>query len=103
MWLEADLGGPERVNIGLVWNYTGNCAWMWRAAGADIAEFDGHRAVDCLPALTGAIALMRDEPERFKALDPTNGWGSYDTLLPALDRLVVAFTAAPNAYVRVSR
>jgi hypothetical protein len=101
--LYADLGGPEPVSLRLNWNYTSNGAEMWCAAGANLAEFAGKTAGECLPALTAAVATMRAEPERFRAMDPPNGWGSYDTLLPALDELVAAFTEAPMARVWVSK
>jgi hypothetical protein len=43
IWLEADLGGPEPLHLDS-WNYTSNCAAMWRAAGADLSEFHDRPA-----------------------------------------------------------
>lgn len=103
IWLEADLGGPEPMEVGLWWNYTSNCGPMWREAGADLAEFHGRQAGDCGEALLCAIQTMEREPERFQAMNPSNGWGSYDTLLPALRELLEMFKRAPRATVKVSR
>lgn len=102
--LEADLGGPEMIEVGdLSWNYTSNCAPMWRSAGADLASFDGRPAWECIPVLGAAIGEMDLHPEIYEEMNPENGWGSFDTLLPLLRDLLEAFRAAPNAIVRVSR
>lgn len=103
IYLEADLGGPERVSLGLQWNYTSNCGPMWREAGADLAEYHGKRANDCIPSLRAACADMNARPAHYRMSDSPNGWGSYDTLLPRLFELLAAFEAAPDAFVRVSR
>ena len=101
--LDIDTGGPEPAVVGRDWNYTTNCAPMWREAGADLAEYDGKLAGACVPSLSNAIDVMRLESARFKAMNPENGWGSYDSLLPALDKLLSNFRAHPLATVRVSR
>jgi len=101
--LTVDTGGPEPACVGRGWNYTSNCARMWRLAGADLAEFHGKPAADCLPILVAAIRRMEDDPAPFRALDPANGWGSYDSLLPALRDLADQFRAHPKATVAVSR
>lgn len=102
--LEADLGGPEPVRVGyLDWNYTSNCAPMWGEAGADLAAFHGKPARECEPLLCDAIIRMRLHPEKYLAMNPKNGWGSYETLLPKLEALLEAFREAPDARVYVSR
>jgi hypothetical protein len=103
IWLEIDTGGPEPACVGRDWNYTSNCVPMWRAAGADLAEFHGKSAADCIPVLSAAIELLRAEPARFEAMDPENGWGSYETLVPALEALLANFEHHPRATVGVSR
>jgi hypothetical protein len=91
------------ADYGYNWNYTTNCAPMWRLAGADLAGFDGKQAAECAAVLREAIASMRREPDRYKALDPPNGWGSFDELLPHLEELLKRLEKHPNAYVRVWR
>lgn len=102
VWLEVDTGGPEPAGL-TDWNFTSNVAPMWRAAGADLAEFDGRTAGDCLPVLVAAIAEMEALPGKFRAMDSPNGWGTYDHLLPRLRVLADQFRAHPKATVRVSR
>lgn len=104
IWLEADLGGPEPVSVGnLDWNYTSNVSGMWREAGADLAAFDGRPVWECLPLLKLALTNLRSDPAKYRAMDPVDGWGSYDGVMPFLERLHEAMLAAPKATVRVSR
>lgn len=103
IWLTIDTGGTEPAHIGHGWNYTSNCAPMWRAAGADLAEFDGKTAGECLPQLHTAIDGLKASPAVYRAMNPDNGWGSYDILVTALDVLALQFAAHPKATVRVSR
>lgn len=104
IWLVIDTGGTEPARVGeLDWNYTSNCGPMWRAAGADLAEFDGKPAGECFPILTDAIAELRANPEKYMAMNPPNGWGSYKSLIPALVELAKGLEPHPKAIVRVSR
>ena len=103
IWLEVDTGGPEPAQVGTDWNYTGNCARMWEAAGANLAEFDGKLADECLPVLQAAIDELRANPGYYTAMNPPNGWGSYDSLVPTLEALAATFALHPLAKVRVTR
>ena len=102
IWLEVDLGGPEPIRIDNGWNYTSNCGPMWRAAGIDLAECHGRDAGRCAEELRAAINTLKADPARFQAMNPPNGWGSFDTLVPALEELLKLFESAPRAIVRVS-
>lgn len=103
IWLTIDTGGPEPATVWDRFNYTSNCGPMWRAAGADLAEFHGRTAAQCATILRAGIATLEADPKRFRAMDPPNDWGSYDSLLPALRSLADAFEAHPLATVGVSR
>jgi hypothetical protein len=85
----------------LDWNYTSNCAPMWRKAGADLAEFDGKPAGECAPILAAAITAMENDPDTYRAMNPENGWGDYDSLMRALRRLLEGFRSEPHMRVRV--
>lgn len=102
VWLEIDTGGPEPLCHGS-WNYTSNMSTAWREAGADLAEFHGKPAGEVLPALDAAVALMRTDPARFRAFDSPNGWGTHETLVPALQSLADLFRKHPKMIVRVWR
>ena len=76
---------------------------MWRDAGVDLAAFDGRSAGECLYALEAGIRVLRLFPGKYQAMDPPNGWGSYRTLVPALEQLAEQFRSHPKATVQVSR
>lgn len=104
IWLTIDTGGEEPATVGSdSWNYTSNCSPMWRAANCDLAEFDGKSAGDCAQVLRAGIANMKANPAPFVAMNPENKWGSYETLVPALEKLLAEFESHPKASVRVSR
>lgn len=106
IWLEADLGGPESIEIGDTFNYTSNCSGMWRKAMPEtdgLAGFDEQRAVDVIPVLQSGIRKMQRDPEGYIKMEPDNGWGDFDGQLDWLKRLLEHFQTAPAAQVRVSR
>ena len=56
-----------------------------------------------VPLLTDGLALLLDQPERFKALNPANGWGSYDGLVRLVREYLAACIAHPEALVTADR
>jgi hypothetical protein len=103
VWLEIDTGGPEPAVVSEARNMTSNVAPMWRLAGADLAHFAGMPAVECIPDLRKAIAKMEDDPAPYRALNPRNGWGDYESCLGYLRALLADFLNHPKATVKVSR
>jgi len=103
LYLTIDTGSDERALVVECGNMTSNVAPMWRLAGANLAEFAGKTAADCLPLLRAAVASMEDNPAPYLELNPPNGWGSYDTCLEYLRGLVRHFAAHPLCTVEVSR
>ena len=77
-------------------NITYNLGRMWRAAGFDDAACDEGEAGEIVHMIELAIANLRADPERFRAMNPANGWGTYEGLIDALDLLRAACTAHPN-------
>lgn len=106
---EVDLGGPEPACYTVYEaNYTHNCNVMAREAGIYGVlwrpEENGiETAGQLIAPLRAGIKIMEDEPARFIALNPSNGWGSYDTFLPWVRDYLQACIAAPKATVSVSR
>jgi hypothetical protein len=54
------------------------------------------------PLRKGLTRLKRD-PERFRAFNPQNGWGSYAALVSFVDNYLEACKTYPDARVRVWR
>jgi len=107
---EVDTGGPEPKTFTVFEaNYTHNCGKM--ASEAGIYEYvwrpeeceDVKVAGDIIEPLRRGIKFMEDEPQRFIALNPDNGWGSYETFLPWLRSYLEACIENPKATIYASR
>lgn len=108
---EVDTGGPDSSSDWVVFdsNYTHNCSKM--AVEAGVYEYvwrpeecsDVKTAGDLVTPLRRAIQVMEDDPSRFKSLNPSNGWGSYETFLPWLREYLQACLKYPKAKIRASR
>lgn len=108
---EIDTGGPNSPKSFSVYeaNYTHNCNVMAEEAGIYRYVWrpdecgDVKQAGDLIEPLRRGIKLMEDEPQRFIALNPKNGWGSYETFLPWLRRYLEACVDYPKATIRACR
>ncbi len=85
------------------WNFTGNGARMWHPAGAHISEWSGQTTEFCAMQLADALATLQRDPVKFRALEPSNGWGTYDQMVLALADLLEMLRKSPGAKVSVSR
>jgi hypothetical protein len=88
---------------------THNCVKMAEAAGIYKHVWrpeecnDIKIAGDLIEPLQRCIAIMKNDPAKFIALNPTNGWGSYDTFLPFLERYLAACIKYPKSEIYASR
>jgi len=85
-------------------NYTHNCNPMIRDAGLTQwpYEVDGWKASYLGALLREAIENLEAEPAVYQAMNPPNGWGSYDTLLPVLRKVRDECLKYPSTTVRMS-
>lgn len=102
--LEADLGGPEPVSVGrLEANMTYNVAPMFReAVGTSPSDWDGMEAAKVAAICTAILHAFNLEPDRFKKLNPPNGWGDFEGARAFIQLILDACRAAPKSTVRVS-
>jgi beta-galactosidase/beta-glucuronidase len=110
LYVEVDTGGPLPHTCDLYdANYTHNCAKMASEAGIYEYVWRPHECVDVkcagdlIDPLRRGIDRMLAEPQRFIALNPENGWGSYDTFVPWLEKYLNACQNHPKAQIYVSR
>lgn len=61
------------------------------------------KARQLIEPLRIGLALLESDPERFKAFDAENKWGTYDQFVPWIRSYVAACEANPDAEVSVSR
>ena len=84
------------------WNYTHNCNDMMRDAGYDwIYGLHGQLLSDTLPKFQAMLENLESNPEKYRAMNPENGWGDYDRLCALwreiLPRAKEIAEAVPNA------
>lgn len=80
--------GKEEVAIIDVGNYTSNIYGMYyEAFRRDWKFINGMVAGEALPDIKDAIKHMEKHPDKFKAMNPKNGWGDYEGALQYLKDL----------------
>ena len=95
----------QLVEISDTWrNYTHNCNRMIRDAGLTEWPYSVHgwAASTLGERLSAALDVLRSDPDKYRAMDPENGWGSYDTLVPLLEQVVESCRQYPSARVQMS-
>ena len=89
-------------------NITHNLAPMAKKAGIyrhlwRPSEIGITKAGQLINPLMVGLALLKSDPERFKAFDSSNGWGLYELFVPFVDKYLAACIDNPDADVTVSR
>lgn len=80
-----DAAGIERIS-----DDRGPVTWLWHIAGMS--------GPDGAAILHAVIGQFEADPDWFRAMDPENGWGSYDTLLPVLREMRAAVPEWPTSW-----
>lgn len=99
-----DAGGPEPAGLdGLDENYTYNCAPMFdEAAGMEFSELNGCPASEVARIIGTALVRMREDRPKYEAMNPSNGWGSYETFVQFLEKIADFCRRHPRATLRVT-
>ncbi len=95
-WIAWD--GGQTHNCGPMAKEAGVYECLWRPE-----EIDIENAGQLTPLLRDGVAKMESAPERFKKLNPPNGWGSYETLLSFMKEYLEACEKYPKATIDISR
>jgi len=85
-------------NLGKMAREAGIYQALWRPE--EVGIITGSELIELLIA---GLQQLRSDPERFKSMNPPNGWGSYQSLLEFTGEYLMACMAYPNATVRVWR
>lgn len=101
--LLADLGGPEPVSLGLLdENYTWNVYPMFHAVvGNGPNDWDGKPASEAAEICGRILSAFAADPEKFRAMNPANGWGDFEGAREFIRRIQDACLLAPKAILRV--
>lgn len=89
-------------------NITHNLSRMADAAGVYEAVWRPESigittAAQLIEPLKAGIARLEADPAKFRAFNPSNGWGDYEGLVGWLKRYLAACEASPDATVSVCR
>lgn len=103
VWGEIDTGGESPAHVTDYFNYTHNTNRMLRAVGIDWDHLRGKPLAAVCEVMTLGINRLKQQPETFRAWNPPNGWGDYDSLIEVLTRIVTAFERHPKAVLGVSQ
>lgn len=71
---------------------------LWRPDEIEITK-----AGQLIEPLREGLKRLRDDPEKYKAFNPDNGWGDYEGLVNFVSEYLSECEENPNATVRVSR
>ena len=82
-------------------NITSNVACMWRDAGCDLRELNDKKGKEAVKPLCDAINRMKADPEKYKEMNPPNGWGDYEGCLSYLMRFHDACYSNPEEIISV--
>jgi hypothetical protein len=77
---------------------------MWREAlGYSLADLHGRTAGDVIADLRRAVGHMAGNPEIYRAMNPPNGWGTYEGARDYLVQLLDGCIEHPKTTIYVSR
>ncbi len=101
---ERELGDRELFTA----NITHNLVTMAEAAGIYMhlwrpEEIGIKTAGELMDPLREGYRLLINEPGRFKKLNPSNGWGSYEGLVKFVKNYLAACIENPDAIIEVCR
>ena len=82
--------GIEERKVVEVGNYTYNCCGMFTdaSAGTAISDLDGEECWKIEPMLASAVENLQKNPNKYRAMNPENGWGDYDSFLLYVEKLL---------------
>jgi len=85
-------------NLGEMADRAGIYRALWRPD-----ENGFERAEQLIEPLEKGLALLQSDPDRFRAFNPENGWGSYEGLVRFTQNYLAACREYPTATIHVSR
>ncbi len=91
----------KRVRVVSV-NVTYNLGPMLREAGMEWKDFTSLEPPALAKRLTATIAELESRPDRYRMLNPANGWGNYEGLLKSLRDVLAALVDPENVDPKVS-
>lgn len=85
-------------NLGQMADKAGIYEALWRPEEIGITS-----ANELIEPLREGLHRLKSEREEYEKLNPSNGWGNYETLVDFVDKYLNACYEHPNAEISVSR
>lgn len=85
-------------NLGAMAGEAGIYKHLWRPEELGITK-----AAQLIDPLAAGLALLQSDPERFRKLNPSNGWGSYEGLVFFVASYLEACREYPDGDVSACR
>jgi len=103
IWLEIDNSEGKPVTVVEIGNYTSNVGVMWRDAlgGKRLRDFDRAPCSEAAGPLAAAVERMEADPDKYREMDPPNGWGDYEGALKFLRTLSEACAEHPRCRIAI--
>jgi hypothetical protein len=61
------------------------------------------RAKEIIEPLADGIALLKSDAKKYKRFESPNGWGTYDSFIPWLEKVLDNCKLYPDSFIVVSR
>lgn len=100
--LKMDTGAGEFF-YGFDVNHTSNCNPMLGDVGIIWDELDGKQAKEARAIIAAGLEKLQNDPVKYEAMNPPNGWGSYETLCKVIQEILIEVTKHPLAIVSVGQ
>lgn len=91
-WTWPEHKDDERSSLSIVTETAGQRVWS-------AAYLEGARAADIGEKAMHVLRNLEAEPEKYRALNPANGWGTYEGLVTEWRRFVEAIRAYPDSTI----
>lgn len=72
---------------------------LWAAGMPEWATFIGMKAAEAGPIWRAVADELRRDPDKYKAMNPPNGWGTYEGAVRVISGLADACARHPDATV----
>ena len=84
-------------------NYTWNVSPMYYDAlgGDGLSQFGRMNAKDALPILKEGVRKMKESPEKYREMNPPNGWGNYEGALDLLEWMLKKCEEYPSIEISI--
>lgn len=103
--MEIDAGGENPIPMLHDVNCTYNLSDMFREALPDLKDgmwgLNNLSGSEAEPHLSKAIKDMDENPDKYKAMNPKNGWGDFDGALEVLVQILSWCQQAPRGTISV--